>query len=320
MSDLDCLIGYTGFVGGTLAGQNTFPARFNSTNIGEIAGQSFGTLICAAAPGSMFQANKAPETDLQNIQTLMDHLSGARAERFVLISSIAVLADAAGGADENTDAYETTLAYGKHRRALETFCEETFEDCLIVRLPALFGSGLRKNFLFDLLNPVPSMLTEAKHNALLDALDGSLRDMAADLYAQNPDIGMFILNRSRLNADPKRAELEEALWTPRLSAVEFHSHETTYQFYDMKRLWDDIQVAANAGLTCIHLVPAPLAAAQVHAALTERTMPETGARLHREDMRTCHAGLWNSEGPYLEDADTVLDKLTRFFAAEKGRL
>ena len=319
MSDLDGLVGYTGFVGGILTGQHAFPARFNSRNIDEITGQSFGTLVCAAAPGSMFTANKAPETDLQNVRQLMDQLASAKADRFVLISSIAVLADANAGADEGTDAYEAELAYGKHRRLLEAFCEDRFETCLIVRLPALFGPGLRKNFLFDLINPVPTMLTEAKHAALGEVLTGDLRDVGPGLYTLNPEIGMYVLDRPRLNADPRRAALEEALWEPRLTAVEFHNHATTYQYYDMSRLWQDIQVAQKAGLSCIHLVPAPLKAADIHAALTGRSMPETGARLHLEDMRTRHAGLWGGSGAYLEGAETVLDKLTRFYATEKAR-
>ncbi len=33
-------------------------------------------------------------------------------------------------------------AYGKHRYMVEKMVRERFENCLIVRLPALFGLGL----------------------------------------------------------------------------------------------------------------------------------------------------------------------------------
>jgi len=167
----DGLIGHTGFVGSALLRQARFAACFNSANIATIAGQAFGTLVCAAAPGSMLEASRAPERDAAQIDALIARLATVRAERFVLISSIAVLADFAGGDDEATQAFQQELAYGRHRRALEAFVEENFPGSLIIRLPALFGAGLRKNFLFDLMNPVPSLLTEAKRDALIGALE-----------------------------------------------------------------------------------------------------------------------------------------------------
>ena len=152
------LIGHTGFVGSTLARQAVFSHRFNSANIDEAAGLRFDTVVCAAAPGSMLEANTARAADRAKIHALLDQLSRLQADRFILISSIAVLADFAGGDDEGACAFQTDLAYGRHRRELEAFVEDHFADPLIVRLPALFGRGLRKNFLFDLMNPVPSML------------------------------------------------------------------------------------------------------------------------------------------------------------------
>ena len=102
----NCLIGYTGFVGGHLAGQSTFSAFFNSANIAEIAQQEFDTLVCAAAPGSMFEANKFPDRDQAKIEALIDELSKVRTSRFILISSIAVLEDFAGGDDEGTTHFQ----------------------------------------------------------------------------------------------------------------------------------------------------------------------------------------------------------------------
>lgn len=55
--------------------------------------------------------------------------------------------------DETTLVEENELhAYGLHRRQLEKFIENHFEEHLIVRLPGLVGPGLRKNVIFDLRN------------------------------------------------------------------------------------------------------------------------------------------------------------------------
>ncbi|MEM7702178.1 MAG: hypothetical protein AAF251_09615 [Pseudomonadota bacterium] len=314
----DALIGYTGFVGSTLARQTRFAARFNSANIAESAGRSFGTVVCAAAPGSMLEANTAPEQDRAKIHALMDQLSAIRAERFILISSIAVLADFAGGDDEGTTAFQTDLAYGRHRRELEAFVEDRFADHLIVRLPALFGEGLRKNFLFDLMNPVPSMLKADRFADLTAALDTNLAGLVEDLYSPDAATGMLRLNRQGLAADVRRRALEEAMTELGFSATQFHNPQTTYQYYEMAGLWSDIGVALEHGLTHLHLVAQPLAAARIHGALTGRDMPETGARLHTEDMRTRHADLWGVEGPYQFSAGGTLDSLKAFYAEQKA--
>lgn len=310
------LIGHTGFVGGALLRQTAFDACFNSENITALEGQVFKTLVCAAAPGSMLEANRAPTRDLAQIDALIAQLTMVHADRFVLISSIAVLADFAGGDDESSSRFQQELAYGRNRRALEVFVEQRFPGSLIVRLPALFGMGLRKNFLFDLMNPVPSFLTEAKRDALMRALDPALAGMVGTLYTSDAVTGMLRLDRTALNFDRRRAALEDALTALGASATQFHHPDTTYQFYPVERLWKDIGIALERGLSHLHLVAQPLTAAAIHLALTEHAMPDTPARLHHEDMRTRHAELWDAEGSYQFTAATTLDRLAAFFASE----
>lgn len=314
----DAIIGHTGFVGAALSGQHSFPAKFNSRNIHTICENRFHTVVCAAAPGSMLVANSAPERDRAAIEALMEQLRGVKAQRFVLISSIAVLADFAGGDDEDTQSFQEVLAYGRHRRMLEAFCETRFDTCLVVRLPALFGPGLRKNFIFDLMNPVPTMLPKARLETLLELLPPELRDALAALYAPDAATGMLRLDRVALDADPRRPALDTAVRAAEMSATQFHNTDTTYQYYDIARLWADIDTALGAGLRHLHLAVAPLRAADIHARLLGAPMPETGAKLHREDMRTRHAALWGRVGPYLEDAHTVLDKLAAFYATQRS--
>lgn len=312
------LIGHTGFVGGALLRQTRFDACFNRENISEVGAHAFSTLVCAAAPGSMFEANCAPERDAAQIAGLIAQLSRARADRFVLISTIAVLADFAGGDDEGTQAFQQTLAYGRHRRMLEAFVEEHFAQSLIVRLPALFGRGLVKNFIFDLMNPVPTMLPADKCAALADRLSPALGAWLGNLYAPDAATGMLRLDRAALNADQRRAALEDAVMAVAASAVQFHHPETTYQYYPIDRLWQDIGIALEAGLTHLHLVAEPLRAGTIHERLTGRAMPVTGARLHWEDMHTRHADLWGASGRYQFDAEATVNGLVAFFASQRA--
>lgn len=157
----NALIGYTGFVGSTLLKQAQFEARYRSTNIGEIEGRHFDTLVCAGAPAQKWLANKEPEADREKIEGLIAHLKTVRCETFVLISTVDVFKQPIG-VDENTPVDEQGLhAYGLHRRLLEKFVQEHFPRHLIVRLPGLVGPGMRKNVIFDFLN---------ENN--LDAIDG----------------------------------------------------------------------------------------------------------------------------------------------------
>ncbi len=148
----NALIGYSGFVGSTLLRQTHFESLYRSTNIGEIEGMEFDTLVCAGAPAQKWIANKDPETDRQRIDELISHLRSMRCKTFVLISTVDVFKSPVR-VDEATPVDESDLhAYGLNRRRLEKFVQERFPEHLIVRLPGLVGPGLRKNVIFDFLN------------------------------------------------------------------------------------------------------------------------------------------------------------------------
>jgi hypothetical protein len=148
----NCLVGFSGFVGSTLLKQASFDSLFRSTNIGEIEGQSFDTVVCAGAPAQKWIANREPEADRQKIDRLITYLKTIECKTFILISTVDVFKNPIG-VDEYTPADESGLhAYGVHRRFLEKFVESCFANHLIVRLPGLVGPGLRKNVIFDFLN------------------------------------------------------------------------------------------------------------------------------------------------------------------------
>lgn len=147
------LIGHTGFVGGTLARAASWDACFNSANIDTIAGQDFDLILCAGVSAVKWLANKEPEADQAGIARLTTPLGQARARELVLISTIDVYPDPSADADEETPLDPTrNHAYGRHRAELETWATRHFDQVRVVRLPALFGAGLRKNALFDLLH------------------------------------------------------------------------------------------------------------------------------------------------------------------------
>lgn len=146
------LIGYSGFVGSTLLKQAPFESLYRSTNINDIEGQSFDTVVSAGAPALKWIANREPEADLQKIEGLIAHLKTIHCITFILISTVDVFKIPIGVDEEATIDESGLHAYGLHRRLLEKFVESHFPSHLIVRLPGLVGPGLRKNVIFDFLN------------------------------------------------------------------------------------------------------------------------------------------------------------------------
>lgn len=145
------LIGYTGFVGGNIARQSDFTDHFNSANIDSIRGRKFDLVVSAGTYAAKWQIDKEPEKDWASISKLMENLKTIDAKKFVLISTVDVYPSPIE-ADEDSIIDSSALApYGKHRLLLEQFVRQNF-DAHIVRLPGLFGSGLKKNVIFDFLN------------------------------------------------------------------------------------------------------------------------------------------------------------------------
>jgi hypothetical protein len=309
------ILGQSGFVGSTLARALPDASGFNSRTVKHAENQRFDTLYCAAAPGSMFEANKYPDRDAERIDALIASLSRMQASRFVLISTIAVLDRFDGGYTETASNFQETVAYGVNRRRLEQACQAHFPRCLVVRLPALFGPGLMKNFIFDLINPMPTMLNTAGYEKLAAQLPASLVPALDSIYSISDALGMYVIDRAALAKLPERVALTAEADDLGINAVMFHNRETTYQFYEMDRLKGDIDLALNAGLDVLHLAPEPIKTSDVYRSLLQNEMPETAGKLHKEDMRTQHAELFGQNGHYNRTADDVLAALTAFFNA-----
>ena len=149
---MNCLIGYTGFVGGNLADQRHYDVLINSKNFHEMEGKTYDRIVCAGVPAVKWKANKDPEGDMAHINELIGVLKTVSCKKFFLISTIDVY-PVNTNADEQFDCHAPDHhAYGRHRLYFEDFCRSHFPDVMIVRLPGLFGKGIKKNVIFDLLH------------------------------------------------------------------------------------------------------------------------------------------------------------------------
>ena len=146
------LVGWTGFVGGSLDARIAPVARFRSTDVDQLPAADVDEVVCAGAPAEKWRANAEPEADRAGIRRLVDALDGSRAGSCVLVSTVDVFADSRG-VDETTPADTAQeQAYGRHRAELEEFVRRRFDDVLVVRLPGMYGPGLKKNLVYDLIH------------------------------------------------------------------------------------------------------------------------------------------------------------------------
>lgn len=155
---MDAIVGYTGFVGSNLLQFIKFDHFYNSLNISEMIDKVYDKVYFCGIPAVKYYANKYPEEDFKTIETIKNIIRTIKCNKFILVSTIDVYEN------PNDDMFEFNLnedyecdyrnnhAYGSNRYLFELFVKETFVDYHIVRLGSLFGKGLKKNIIYDLIN------------------------------------------------------------------------------------------------------------------------------------------------------------------------
>lgn len=225
----NAIIGYTGFVGGNLLQQHDFQDQYRSTNIHEIRGKQYDTLVCSGAPAAKWIANKEPEEDKRNIQSLMDNLLHTVAKQVILISTVDVYPEPTN-VNELTDIdFNKAGHYGKHRYELELFIKEHFPNVLILRLPGLFGPGLKKNAIYDFIHNNHLELINSKSVFQFYNIQNLWKDI---MQAQNA-------NLSLLNISTEPVSIKEV--AQHCFSMDFHNQPSdSHAIYDVKSCYDDI--------------------------------------------------------------------------------
>ena len=149
----NALVGYTGFVGSNLLQFYKFDHLYNSKNFHEAQDKTFDILFFCGVPAVKWYANKHPEEDDSVMNKLKGILERVHAKKVVLISTIDVYETVDSQVNEDhVINHGVNHVYGKNRYVFEEFIRTRYEDHHIVRLPALFGKGLKKNVIYDLIH------------------------------------------------------------------------------------------------------------------------------------------------------------------------
>ena len=304
------LIGYTGFVGGNLA-SDQYTHQYNSKTIKNIVGQEFDQIVCAGVRAEKFLANLYPEQDLEAIQSLIEILKQVKCKKFVLISTIDIY-KSPQNVDENTPIDLDGLhAYGKNRYYMEEYVRNFFEDYLIIRLPALYGKGLKKNFIFDMIHKIPSMIMGNKFEEILLDAGPKEKMIICESYMKN-EKGNWVL-KPELNEEDKDS-LKVALEEIGFTSLAFTDYRSAFPFYHLANLQKDIELALKNNLKELNIAVEPVTAAEVAKECfnVEFANIIEGKEPVYYDMKSIHADKWGGMNGYLYSKSQVLSAIKTF--------
>ena len=248
------LVGYSGFVGQNIAVSCKFEGLYNSKNITSAYGTNPELLVYAGVRAEMFLANQNPQQDKALIDQAIENIKKIHPKNLVLISTASVYGEQVY-ADETTKMKEEQLtAYGSNRLYLEQWVEKEMKHALIVRLPALYGHGIKKNFIYDFIHRIPALLTADNYELLCTD-----NDRFADYY-EKQDNGYYKCRQ--LKTEEKRC-LMSYFQSAGFSSLNFTDSRAKYQFYNLAYLWKHIQIARYNDLKKVNLVTEPVEIAEL---------------------------------------------------------
>ena len=306
------LVGYTGFVGSNIhaSAGDQIGALYNSKNIKEAYGTSPDLLIYAGLRAEKYLANTAPEKDMDQILQAEENIERTRPKKLVLISTIDVFKNPKGVDETSEVDTEELHPYGYNRYQLELWVREHFPDALIIRLPGLFGKNIRKNFIYDFINVIPYMLKKEKLEEL------SVRDPELKKYYELQSNGFY---RVRDMAEEEKKTLRDRFRVAGFTALNFTDSRSRYQFYNLERLWGDIQVCLENDIRLWHPATEPVSAREIYKYLTgNEFINEFESTPADYDYRTARTDIFIGENGYINNKNEVLQQIKEFVKGKES--
>ena len=301
------IVGYTGFVGQNLCLSHQFDAKYNSKNISEAFGTRPDLLVYAGVRAEMFTANHFPEKDLENIKEATEIIRKINQKKLVLISTISVYPSFEGDEETKIDDLQAT-AYGRNRRYLERWVEENIADYHILRLPALYGEGIKKNFIYDMIHFIPAMLTQKKYDELLAGHE------LASFYQDRGDGFFKCIADDRNDRIRLRAYFEKV----NFSALNFTDSRSEYQYFNLAHLWSVINKALEHNIRLLTIATEPITSAELFDYIFKKPfLNEVSSNYPVEHLKSIHFPIFNGKDGYLYSKTQLLEDIKAFVKAKQ---
>ena len=307
-----CLIGYSGTIGKHLQSKIKFKYKYNSRNIKKINYKKFKLVVCCGLPGAMNIANQNPGKDLENVNKLIKCISTIQADKFILISTIQVFSKLDNKKNnEFSKNLNNKLPYGKHRRIFEKYCEKKFQKILIIRLPSIFGKYIKKNFIFDILNPLPSFLDNKKYKIISKKLLPNLKESFKKIYTKKQN--KYFINRIKVNRSYIKKELVLFFEKYNFVSTSFTNPNSKYQYYNLENLAKDIKKGLKLGINYLNISTEPIYAKEIYRHLTKKKMKKNKSKVYKANMISKYHKFWKKNNYYLYEKNIILKDLKKFY-------
>lgn len=300
---MNALVGYTGFVGSNLYEAGEFDVVYNSKNIHEAFGTNPDLLVYAGLRAEKYLANNEPAKDMDLVIGAEENMRKINPKKLVLISTIDVFKTPSGVDEETAVDTDGLHAYGYNRYQLEIWVRDHYPDSLIIRLPGLFGKNIKKNFIYDFINIIPFMLEEDKYRELVGD------EPVLGRYYQLQNNGFYKVGV----AESDRESLKQVFLRLGFSALNFTDSRSRYQFYNLGRLWDNMNTALGAGITLWHPATEPISAGELYRFITGKDFSNELNGIPADyDYRTIYDGLYGGKNGYICDKNRVMEDIRTF--------
>lgn len=290
------IIGYTGFVGSNIIKQQDFKYMYNTSNIETLKHHDF--VVYTGVRAEKFLANKYGDKDKTHIDTAIENIKKLSPKKLILISTIDVYKNP-NNVDEDSLINKTDLQpYGLNRLILEEWVQTNIDDYHILRLPGLFGENLKKNFIYDMITVVPSMLTKVKYEELIKK-----NKQISEVYYEDGDF--YKLNNSD---STEYKQIQEFFRNNDFNSLSFTDCNSVYQYYNLNNIWKDISYAIENNIKLLNVATEPIASKELYDYIFKQEF---------NNKITDNPAIYNmktkySSSGYLYSKDTLLSEIKDF--------
>ena len=279
---MNALVGYTGFVGSNLYSEGSFDAVYHSKNIEEAYGTEPDLLVYAGLRAEKYLANYWPQKDKELTAEAERNITNICPKKLVLISTIDVFKIPREVDEDSIIDTNGLSAYGYNRYQLEEWVKEHYPDTML------------KNEKLDELAKI----------------DPHLKD-----YYTRGDNGFY-----KLKGITKR-EGETLKWRFKrtgFSAINFTDSRSRYQFYNLERLWDHMNIALEIGIRTWHPATEPVSAEELYRYLTgDSFVNHLKGKPADYDFRTKYTDIFGGNDGYLYGKVQVMEEIKRFVEEQR---
>lgn len=313
MSIKSALIGYTGFVGSNLIDQHDFERLYNTKNIAEIEGQEIDLVLCSGVSAVKWLANQEPQADIDSIENLKYHIQKAKIKHFVLISTVDIYDNPEQVNEDSLPDISKQDHYGNHRYQLEQWVASntSFASYNVIRLPGLFGKHLKKNLIFDILNPLAKSINKALWENL--QLKLSIDDINEIRLSYLEDVFGNLQQHHDVSLQVKDS-LIKLFSKAGFSTLNFTDSRSSFQFYNLANLWQDITKTISANRLILNLSSEPIT---THELVKYLTGVDFSNHTAKGSVNYNMYSKYANNGKYLYNKQDILSQIKAYVGMHK---